>query len=311
VIQDIETEVHLSLVPTLDPDPLVPGLGPSATEDGDQTAIPAADPLRVLIVDDAPSTRRFLRAVLEHCVDFDVVGEAAEGEAAVERAGVLQPDLVLLDLLMPMVHGTEALNRILQVAPKAIVIVVSGMNPSVEGLMLDAGAKAFVPKGLAPYDLIDRLGSILGRSITLGSRADADEMDRSLADTASGPTVLDRSHRRAVVLESDPMICHLITKALKNCDVDVVAETHSPSTVLAVVDLSQPALVVLDLSLDGAPDTTVLAEISRRSPRSVIVVYSEFEDWKDEALAAGATAFVAKPRIDELTDTICQLTPNR
>src|ERR1700678_3587434 len=64
-------------------------------------SVPALAPLRVLIVDDAPSTRRYLRAVLEHCREFHVVGEASDGDKAVAQVEALQPDLVLLDLSMP------------------------------------------------------------------------------------------------------------------------------------------------------------------------------------------------------------------
>jgi two-component system chemotaxis response regulator CheY len=138
---DVEAEVPLS------PAPLAAG---------------PASPVQVLIVDDVASTRRFLRAVLEHCRDFDVVGEADDGAAAIEMANDLQPDLVLLDLSMPLVDGPSALKGVLQVAPNAKVIVVSGMNQTAGPPMLDAGATAFVPKGITPIELLERLGEILG-----------------------------------------------------------------------------------------------------------------------------------------------------
>jgi DNA-binding NarL/FixJ family response regulator len=69
--------------------------------------------------------------------------------------------------------------------------------------------------------------------------------------------------------------------------------------------------VVLDLALKGAPDTAILTDVCRRSPRSVVVVYSDFDDWKDRAISAGAAAFIRKPRIEELTDRIRQLTSSR
>jgi DNA-binding NarL/FixJ family response regulator len=310
VIQDIETEVHLSLVPAVDVDPLRrPPAELSAAGNG-AIAATTLSPLRVLIVDDAPSTRRFLRAVLEHCSDFDVVGEAADGDTAIEQADALQPDLVLLDLSMPTVDGAHALKGILGVAPKAIVIVVSGIDSSVSGMMLDAGAAAFVPKGITPYDLLDRLGSILDRPITLRQSGSGDT-DQASELGSAGLRSPNQSDRRAVVLENDPTVRHLITEALMVCDVEVVAEASTPSTLLAVIDLAQPELVVLDLALKGAPDTAILTDVCRRSPRSVVVVYSDFDDWKDRAISAGAAAFIRKPRIEELTDRIRQLTSSR
>lgn len=308
---DIETEVHLSLVPTLDLDPLRKRRGERSPDgDGKPWAITTPARLRVLIVDDAPSTRRFLRAVLEHCSDFDVVGEAADGDTAVEQAESLRPDLVLLDLSMPTVDGAQALKGILQVVPKAIVIVVSGIDASVSGMMLDAGAAAFVPKGITPYDLLDRLGSILDRPITL-RQSDSEGTDQVSDLGAGGLQSPVRSDRRAVVFENDPKVRLLVTEALTVCDVEVVAEADAPSTLLAVIDLAQPELVVLDLALRGAPDTAILSEVGRRSPRSVVVVYSDFDDWKDRAISAGAAAFIRKPRIEEFTDRIRQLTSSR
>jgi DNA-binding NarL/FixJ family response regulator len=182
VTHDIEAEVHRSLVAATGSggprstyvEPVRGGhAGPSA---------PSPPPLRVLIVDDAQSTRRYLWAVLSHCADFDVVGEAIDGDAGIRQAEVLQPDLVLLDLFMPTLGGGRALQEIRLVAPKAIVVVISGIEPASGCLMLDAGATAFLPKGLPPFDLLDRLGTILGRFITANTGARS-----ALADPVSRP----------------------------------------------------------------------------------------------------------------------------
>jgi DNA-binding NarL/FixJ family response regulator len=310
VARDLETDVHLSLVPPR------ASAEPAWESDEHASVSPIAlatqvalEPMRVLIVDDAPSTRRFLRAVLEHCREFTVIGEASDGAAAIEQAEALHPDLVLLDLSMPTADGASALEGILRSTPDARVIVVSGMNPSVGGMMIDAGAIAFVPKGLSPFDLLDRLGNILGRSITVDNLAGLENADRSGSRSTSTMTVPPVAGHRAVVFENDPITRSLISQGLTGCDVSVVAETDTASTVLAVVDLAQPELVVMDVLQKGAPDTAIITEICRRSPRTVVVVYSKFEEWKDKALGAGAAAFVVKPHIDELVDRIRQLAP--
>ena len=303
MIRDLETDVHLSLVPVLDEDSQNSALGhTSSTDDGRSAALTPPEPLRVVIVDDAPSTRRFLRAVLEHCSDFDVAGEAADGDTAIEQAKALQPDLVLLDVAMPTVNGATALKGILGAAPNAIVIVVSGLNPAVGEQLLNDGAAAFVPKGMAPYDLLDRLGTLLGRSITV-RQANQDSSDRVDSTEPAEPS---HSKRRAVVFDGDPLIRHVITQVLTESGVDVVAESTTAATVLAVVDLAQPELVVLDLPSLGSP-TSILGEICRRSPHSVVVVYSAMEHWREDAISAGAAAFICKPRIDELADRVRQL----
>lgn len=308
--RDLETDVHLSLVPPRSTAEPAWESDEHATEAAGPNLQIALEPMRVLIVDDASSTRRFLRAVLEHCREFIVIGEASDGAAAVEQAEALHPDLVLLDLSMPASDGASALEGILRSVPEARVIVVSGMNPSVGGMMIDAGAIAFVPKGLSPFDLLDRLGNILGRSITVDNLAALENADRSGSRTSSAMAIPPVSGHRAVVFEDDPTMRALISQGLTGCDVTVVAETDAASTALAVVDLAQPELVVMDILQKGAPDTAIIAEICRRSPHTVVVVYSKYEEWKDKVLGAGAAAFVVKPHIDELVDRIRQLAPS-
>ncbi len=135
--------------------------------ESEYTATPWSEPesLRVLIADDAALTRRFLRAVLENCGQFEVAGEARDGDMAVAMAQALQPDVVLLDLVMPRVYGTSALSRIRLVAPNAMVIVVSGLDSEFQSPVLEAGATAFLPKGVAPLEFLELLGAIFERSL--------------------------------------------------------------------------------------------------------------------------------------------------
>jgi CheY-like chemotaxis protein len=113
--------------------------------------------LRTLILDDSASTRRLLRAVLEHSERFSVVGEASDGRTGIAMAAALRPDLILLDLSMPLLDGASALREIVDVAPNATVVVMSGMPETTETAVLEAGASALLPKGLAPNEVIDRL----------------------------------------------------------------------------------------------------------------------------------------------------------
>jgi DNA-binding NarL/FixJ family response regulator len=308
VIHNLETEVQFNLVSPASGFGLNGGKdgGPAAAlpsiEEAGEPAIPSQsrsiasagqEILRVVIVDDVASTRRFLRSVLENCEQFDVVGEAADGYAAIEKSKLSQPDLILLDLSMPMVDGAMALAGIRQVAPKATVVLVSGMNPRSGDPLLKAGASAFVPKGIPPFELLDRLGSILGRTLTLGPRT-------------GWEAVL--SDRQAVVCEETPAMRHLITQVLEECDVLVTTETADTATMLEIVDQVQPEIVIANITVNGEPNTAFVSEICRRSPRSAVIVYSEFAEWKHKALAAGATAFVPHPRTDQLAERVRLLT---
>ena len=115
-------------------------------------------PIRVLLADDTASVRLLLRGTLEASKAFEVVGEAGDGAEAVEMAGALQPDMVLLDLAMPVLSGMEAIPRIRSCAPGARVVVVSGYAPDRMGSQAVAvGAAAFLEKQQRPRELVASL----------------------------------------------------------------------------------------------------------------------------------------------------------
>ena len=72
---------------------------------------------RVLVADDHPTFRRGLRALIDSLPDIELIGEAADGEAAVEQAAQLLPDVVVMDLNMPGLNGVEATRKIVAANP--------------------------------------------------------------------------------------------------------------------------------------------------------------------------------------------------
>lgn len=122
----------------------------------------ASSPLRVILVDDAPSTRRLLKGVLDCVPSLQVVGEADSGQKAIESAERLQPDIVLLDLSLPDTDGAQVLPELLRVAPGAKIVVLSHSSRSAGPDLVAAGATGFIEKGLAPYALVDQLSAVLG-----------------------------------------------------------------------------------------------------------------------------------------------------
>lgn len=117
---------------------------------------------RVLIVDDSEDLRMLLRLQLGRQGRFEVVGEAVDGLDGVEQAGLLQPDLVLLDMAMPRMDGLQALPLIRAAVPAARVVVLSGFNQAtLEKEALEAGADRYVTKGGKLPDLLAVLASVL------------------------------------------------------------------------------------------------------------------------------------------------------
>ncbi len=122
----------------------------------------ASDSHRVLIVDDADDLRMLMRERLERTAGFTVVGEAADGVAAIELARELQPDLILLDLAMPRMDGLEALPHIREAVPDTHVIVFSGFNQNtLAEKAIAAGADRYVVKGGPMRELIAIVESVL------------------------------------------------------------------------------------------------------------------------------------------------------
>ena len=109
--------------------------------------------LRVLIVEDSPTVRLLLKSILESEEDMTVVGTARNGEEGLQKTLSLKPDIVTMDIFMPGMDGFEATRRIMEEAPRPIVIVTSSINDNEVKLSfqeLKAGALALVNKPSGP-----------------------------------------------------------------------------------------------------------------------------------------------------------------
>jgi CheY-like chemotaxis protein len=133
----------------------------ASTEQQEQKPVEEESARRVLVVDDAEDLRMLLRLRIEARSGLTVVGEAADGVAAVELASELQPDLVMLDLAMPRMDGLEALPLIRAAVPGVRVVVLSGFNQStLADKALEAGADHYVVKGGSMRELLDLVQSM-------------------------------------------------------------------------------------------------------------------------------------------------------
>jgi DNA-binding NarL/FixJ family response regulator len=111
--------------------------------------------IRVLICDDAPAMRSLLGVVIGLREGMTVVGEAGDGDEAIEQAEVLQPDVILLDLAMPRRTGLEALPEINRVAPASKVVILSGFAESIiDGDVVAHGMASYLQKGVEPDDIL-------------------------------------------------------------------------------------------------------------------------------------------------------------
>jgi DNA-binding NarL/FixJ family response regulator len=104
--------------------------------------------IRVLLVEDHTIVRQGLRALLSASPDLQIVGEAADGATAVKRASELTPDVVVMDLSLPQLHGTEAIRRIKGSTGSSKIVVLSMHTaPEVVARAREAGCDGYVVKG--------------------------------------------------------------------------------------------------------------------------------------------------------------------
>ena len=119
--------------------------------------------IRVLIADDHAVVRQGLRTFLELQEDIDVVGEAADGVQALQAAAALEPDVVLMDLVMPELDGVAAIERLRETAPATRVLVLTSFLDEDKVLpAIRAGAAGYLLKDVEPAELVRAIRTVDG-----------------------------------------------------------------------------------------------------------------------------------------------------
>jgi DNA-binding NarL/FixJ family response regulator len=116
----------------------------------------------VLICDDDASMRSLLRVVVDLAPGMRAVGEAADGEVAIREASRLQPDVILLDLAMPVLSGLDALPQLRRCAAAAKIIVLAGFSTATVADQVHAlGASSYLEKGADPYAIVAAIEQVV------------------------------------------------------------------------------------------------------------------------------------------------------
>jgi two-component system, NarL family, response regulator LiaR len=192
-----------------------------------------AEIIKVLIADDHPVVREGLRGLIEIQPNLELAGEAVDGAEAVEKARSLQPDVILLDMVMPRKDGVQAIGEIKQENPQARILVLTSFSESEKALpAIKAGALGYLLKDSAPEELLQAISNVYHGQISLHPA-----IARLLVQELSQPSDLPPAEEP--LTEREVEVLQLIAQGLSNqeiADVLVVGERTVSTHVSNILD---------------------------------------------------------------------------
>jgi len=199
--------------------------------------------IRVLVVDDHAMVRTGLVAMLAADGDIEVVAQAADGSAAVTEALAATPDVVLMDLSMPVVDGVEATRNVMEVLPSTrIVVLTTFLDQDRVRRAIAAGAVGYQLKDAEPDALRDAVRSAAAGHVPLDPRVAG-----ALLPRAGAPTeLLSARERQVLLLVTDGMANKQIAVALNIAERTVKAHLGNVYRQIGVVDRTSAAMWARD-----------------------------------------------------------------
>ncbi len=216
----------------------------------------ASHKIKVLLVDDHAVVRQGLRTFLELQDDMTIAGEAANGMEAIEQAKQTQPDIVLLDLMMPKMGGVEATPQIIAACPQARVIILTSFGEDDQVIpAIRAGAQGYLLKDIPPHDLVQAV-----REAHQGKAQLHPDVARKLMSAVAAPAAAPPSPEPDLT-ERELEVLRLIAQGLNNQQIaqqltisEKTVKTHVSNILgkLHVEDRTQAAIYALKKGLGPA-----------------------------------------------------------
>ena len=187
-------------------------------------------PIRILIVDDHAIVREGLRALIEGKPALAVAGEAANGEEAVQQASMLDPDVILMDLVMPVKDGITAIREIKAGMPEARILVLTSFADDEQVFAaVRGGALGYLLKDSTPAELVEAIHSVyhgqpsltpsVARKLLIGSQSGSGVQDRP-SRPVTGPIMPPQgTNQPAQLTDREIEVLRLVAKGFSNQDI--------------------------------------------------------------------------------------------
>lgn len=260
----------------------------------------ATRPLSVMVVDDHPMWRRTLKQVLEEG-RAKVVAEASDGEEALRLAGRLKPQVVVMDINLPGLSGTEATRRLLKRLPSAKVLALSASEEKADVVeAVRAGVSGYLPKTTEPAELLDAIHRVHAGEIVFPPALAEVVLAELRGESLDEPL-------RVAIADGSALFREGLARVLEEEGFDVLGRAGDLTELLKLIDGAGPQVVLTDIHLSPGVDPSdpnVVRAIRERKPTAPILVLSQ--DVDPEAAASllqkseGGVGYLLKDRVSDV-----------
>jgi DNA-binding NarL/FixJ family response regulator len=199
--------------------------------------------IKVLVVDDHAVVRTGLGQLLATAPDLELVGEAKDGQEAVEAAETAAPDVILMDISMPVLDGVEATRRIVARDPGARIVMLTSLADNRQILdALEAGASGYMLKHAAPDELLGAIRSAAAGDAPLDPKAARALLDSRRVAPADKDKTLSAREQEVLRLVAQGLANKQIARRLGISERTVKAHLTNVFSALGVSDRTQAAL---------------------------------------------------------------------